>query len=224
MTCAHHGNYLPARSGPDFFSQVAVPLVNQDLPDHRQGLADFRKQGFKHIFLLHFFNIFFGYIIHISHGEQHLEQNFQFGPQAHYTPGPGKRHPDIPISQMNTGIDGFAGFNGLNHFSAWFYIKLFGNPFLKGGQQKVGQQQKRLFLPDDLDDIHVLPSGLLADRLVAGFAEFNADRVRLFPFYNGSDKIGAFSGYVRSAENDYFTVIRLQVMDHIAVVCHVNPV
>ena len=127
--------------------------------------ADFLQERVENVLLFHPLDVLLAQVIHLAQREQKLVQQFELVPQAHAAPGPGKRHPDIAIGQPYLGAGRLGRLHRGDHFLARFDVHAIGNPLLKTGQNQIRQQQKGFFLFDHLDDVHFLPTGLLADGL-----------------------------------------------------------
>ena len=186
--------------------------------ERRHGLTDLGQQRFQHILLLHALDVRLRDVIGLTHGEQQLREQLYAAPPPHGVPGARQGGADVPVRQADAGAHGIGALHRLEHLRARRHVHFPGDPLLKGGEQEVGQQQEGFLVLDDLDDVHVPPAVFLAQRLVAGGAQLDADGVGLFAGDHRFDQQDAFAGNVGRADQDDFLVRGGEPVDDVAVV------
>jgi hypothetical protein len=125
---------------------------------------------------------------------------------------------------MDAGADGIGGIHGGNHFFSGLYVQLFGNPFLKGGQKEIRQEQKRFFFFDDLYDIGITPLVRLSDGLKSGLAKLHANGIRLFRFYDFFNDPGAFTRNMGRPNKQDFPAVTVKAVNRLVVVIWLHSI
>jgi hypothetical protein len=154
--------------------------------------------------LFELLDLLFGNLIGGEKRNKNLGKELHFAPEAHVAPGPQQRHADLTVREHNLRADGLGPVDGPEHLRARCDVEFLGDLPLQGGHDELGEEDARPLFADHLDDVRLLPFIPLADRLVTGPAELDADRVRFFFFDDPLHQIGAFARDVGRADQDDF--------------------
>jgi hypothetical protein len=92
-------------------------------------------------------------------------------------------------------------------------VEFLGDLPLEGGHDKLGQKDGGPLLPDHLDDVGLLPLVPLADCLIPGFTELDADRIGFFLGDDPVHQIRALPGDVGRSDQDDLPAFPFDAVD-----------
>src|SRR3989339_665009 len=160
--------------------KIEIPFIDQDFLQAGKFFPDGLERIFKDILLLELFNLLFGDFFVGKKRENDIRNKLHFVKETHHAPGAQQRNANLPIGKDKFGPICLRPVDCPEHLRTGGDIEFLGDLFLHRCHDELGEQGAGTFLPDDLQDVGILPFALLPYRVVAGFTEFNADGVRFF--------------------------------------------
>ena len=213
VTRAHDRHDPGARRMADGVGEVEIALVDQGGLQPRQLFSDGLEGEFQDVVLLELLDLLLGDLVGGEEREEDVGEELHLAPETHLPPGPQERHPDLPVREHDLRADRLGPVDGPEHLLARGDVEFLGDLPLQGGHDELGEEDARPLLADHLDDVGLLPLVPLADRLVAGSAELDADRVRLLLVDDPLDQIGAFARDVGRADQDDLPALQGDAVD-----------
>ena len=202
MTGAHDRHDPGARRMADGVGEVEIPLVDQGGLQPRQLFSDGLEGEFEDVVLLELLDLLLGDLVGGEERQEDVGEELHLAPEAHLPPGAQERHPDLPVRKDDLRADLLRPGDGPEHLLARGDVEFLGDLPLEGGHDELGEEDGGPLLPDHLDDVGLLPLVPLADRLVAGPAELDADRIRLLLVDDPLHQIGALPGDMGRSDQD----------------------
>jgi hypothetical protein len=134
-------------------------------------------------------------------------------PEGEVRPRPLESRLNVTIRQHHARADFFGDLHTCEEFGARCHPQLLPHAALVGPERETTQEKEDPFLPNDLENIQLPPSGLIDEHFVAPLVELDADRVRSKGANHALDLVYALLRDVRRTYKVDFLALVLKSCD-----------